>query len=264
MYDHEKPRRDAPEDVAELAAAQAARAEQLAIETDETAEDGSVEVPAKFVNPETGEIRLDMLVKSYLFLERQMSARMPVPDVDDDDVAKARFRAAIGVPEGPDGYTFDIDRIGFDPDPEVTERLHTAGMTQDQAQMVYELAGEHLSPMVEMAAAEFETERQEGRLVDHFGGKDRWQEAARQMRAWGKKRLHPETMNALSCTHEGCLALHKMMEADAPSIFQGEAQGEQITLDGLRTLMRDPRYWRDNDPQVVEQVSSGFRRLYDE
>lgn len=30
----------------------------------------------------------------------------------------------------------------------------------------------------------------------------------------------------------------------------------------LRALMRDPRYWRDRDPQVVDAVSQGFRHLY--
>lgn len=30
----------------------------------------------------------------------------------------------------------------------------------------------------------------------------------------------------------------------------------------LRRLMRDPRYWRDKDPAVLNQVSEGFRRLY--
>ncbi len=30
----------------------------------------------------------------------------------------------------------------------------------------------------------------------------------------------------------------------------------------LRQLMRDPRYWRDHDPQYVDMVSQGFRDLY--
>lgn len=30
----------------------------------------------------------------------------------------------------------------------------------------------------------------------------------------------------------------------------------------LRALMRDPRYWRDRDPAVLNRVSEGFKRLY--
>ena len=221
------------------------------------------EIPSKFIDPETGEVRIDALVKSYREMEQQLSQRVRIPGPEDDDDAKTRFRAAMGVPDAPEGYTFDNDRIGFDPEPGITQRLHAAGFTQEQAQLVYELAGEHLAPMVQVAAADFEAERQEAKLVGHFGGEDRWKEAARQMRKWGEKRLNPDTLNALSCTHEGCLALHKMMQDDAPPIFQGEADGQDVTLEGLRKLMQDPRYWRDNDPKVVEQVSAGFKRLYD-
>jgi hypothetical protein len=30
----------------------------------------------------------------------------------------------------------------------------------------------------------------------------------------------------------------------------------------LREMMRDPRYWRDRDPQLIDRVSCGFQRLY--
>lgn len=30
----------------------------------------------------------------------------------------------------------------------------------------------------------------------------------------------------------------------------------------LKELMRDPRYWRDRDPEIIEKVRQGFRRLF--
>ncbi len=32
----------------------------------------------------------------------------------------------------------------------------------------------------------------------------------------------------------------------------------------LRTLMRDPRYWRERDPAYVARVENGFKRLFPE
>lgn len=29
----------------------------------------------------------------------------------------------------------------------------------------------------------------------------------------------------------------------------------------LRAMMRDPRYWRDRDPNIIRRVSEGFRKL---
>ena len=30
----------------------------------------------------------------------------------------------------------------------------------------------------------------------------------------------------------------------------------------LKRLMQDPRYWRDQDPELVKRVEEGFKRLY--
>ncbi len=30
----------------------------------------------------------------------------------------------------------------------------------------------------------------------------------------------------------------------------------------LRNLMKDPRYWKDQDPEMVKRVEEGFKRLY--
>ena len=30
----------------------------------------------------------------------------------------------------------------------------------------------------------------------------------------------------------------------------------------LRRIIRDPRYWRDHDPDLVNRVQSGYQRLY--
>jgi hypothetical protein len=35
-----------------------------------------------------------------------------------------------------------------------------------------------------------------------------------------------------------------------------------LSQDGLHDMMRDPRYWRDRDPDFVARVTAGFRRLF--
>lgn len=37
---------------------------------------------------------------------------------------------------------------------------------------------------------------------------------------------------------------------------------EQITETSLKQLIRDPRYWKYQDPEIVERVRDGFRKLY--
>jgi hypothetical protein len=33
-----------------------------------------------------------------------------------------------------------------------------------------------------------------------------------------------------------------------------------VTEDSLRELIRDPRYWRDRDPEIVQRVTAGYRK----
>lgn len=202
-------------------------------------------VPEKFWDGES--IRVDALLKSYLELERKLSTAPKAPEI----------------PDGPDGYCIACDHGLFDPDPEVNTRLHGAGFSSEQAQLVYDLAAERLVPMIMDLAAEFQADRELERLVAHFGGAEKWREVSRQLFAWGRKQLPPDALAGLSASYDGVMALYRMMQGNEPSPMKSAdavagAPGEPE----LRSLMRDPKYWRDKDPATVAKVTEGFRRLY--
>lgn len=215
------------------------------------------EVPEKFLDSETGAVRTDALARSYRELERKLSERTaqretatgdrPVPDA---------------VPESPDGYALDMLHPAVAPDDEVNAMLHDAGFTQAQAQLVYDLAALRVAPMLEQMAADYAAREGERRLVEHFGGEERWHEAARQIESWAAASL-PEELYALLAAHpEGVIAMHRMMgSGEVPMIRGGEA-GSGPSEAQLRKLMQDPRYWRDHDPEIVDRVRRGFEALY--
>ncbi len=204
------------------------------------------DVPEKFWDPEKGTLRTDALLKSYRELERKLGAQ-----------------PAADIPAGPGDYalTFDTDLITADP--EVNKRLHAAGFTHAQAQLVYDLAKEHLTPMVGELASVFEAESQVQRLTEYFGGSEKWRETARQIAAWGQSRFAENVFSALSSTYEGVVAMHRMMQSDEPDLIgTGRSPETAASESALRQMMRDPRYWRDQDPGYVARVEDGFRRLY--
>jgi len=49
---------------------------------------------------------------------------------------------------------------------------------------------------------------------------------------------------------------------DFVSELERKCQDDNLDMESLSRLMRDPRYWRDRDPAIVQQVTEGFRRLY--
>lgn len=221
----------------------------------------ATKVPPKFLDPETGEIRVDQLVRSYLELERRLSQSIDPPASPEAATIDPRLRRLLGVPDKPEDYCIDCGDSLVEPDEEVNRRLHAAGLTQPQAQLVYDLAGEKLMPALYRMADDLQAERELESLTERFGGEAKWREIAQSLTAWGRRNLSPQVYEALSGTRDGVLAMYQMMTSGEPTLLEGggaETGGES----DLRRLMADPRYWRDGDPSVVGKVSEGYKRLY--
>jgi len=227
-------------------------------------------VPEKFRDPQTGAVRVEALLKSYLELERRLSAAPATPEAqapapfDPAALDPVQLRRALGAPETPEGYCVACDHGLFEPDAEINGRLFEAGYTPAQAQLLYDLAAERMMPLIQHLAAEFQAEREVERLTARFGGEERWREVSRQLLSWAGKNLPAAAVEGLSTTYEGVMALHSMMSGTEPaalSLSTGRASGGDGEAE-LRALMRDPRYWRERDPAVVGRVTEGFQRLY--
>ncbi len=128
--------------------------------SDDKRMEGMPDIPEKFRDPRTGALRVEALLKSYLELERATSRRIAPPGDDSPEEDRQRWRRALGVPETPDAYEITPAQELCGPDPEVNARLHAAGFTCRQAQLVYDLAAERLLPLIAEAAAEFEAGKQ--------------------------------------------------------------------------------------------------------
>lgn len=201
------------------------------------------ELPEKFWDADAGNVRVDALAKSYVELERRLGGQGAVP-------------------AAPDAYDIPSVENGIGPDPEVNARLHGAGFTNDQARLVYELANEVLPHMAATMAADTQQMLEVDHLRKHFGGPERWNAAKRQIGAWGRANLPGPVFEALACTAEGVIALERMMRSGEPGLMAGGDPAPGLGEDDLKQMMRNPRYWREQDPAIVNRVRDGFRRLY--
>jgi hypothetical protein len=220
-----------------------------------------MDIPEKFRDSATGALRVEALLKSYLELERALARRLSPPGAEASEEERARWRGLLGVPESPEGYEITAPHELCGPDPEVNRRLHEAGFTCRQAQLVYDLAAERLMPLIAEAASEFEAGRQREKLQAAFGGEERFRRLAPQIAAWGRANLSEAVFDALATTAEGVLAMHRMMGAKEPPLARDAAAEAAPDEAELRRMMRDPRYWRSREPEFVQRVTEGFRRL---
>ncbi|NVK19313.1 MAG: hypothetical protein HWE30_11505 [Methylocystaceae bacterium] len=204
-------------------------------------------LPKKFWDQDKKQPRLEAMAQSYRDMERKVGAGMH----------KA-------VPAHYSEYIVKCNSDLFGVDDRVNERLHTAGFTQEQVQLVYDLAHEALEPLVAEIAAGLHSHQQIDRLCEKFGGEERWLETARQLRTWGEQKFGPQALEAMGSSYDGVMTLYEMMTKGEgePGMGQFEETGGVRNENDVRRLMRDPKYWRDRDPATVERVRQGFRRLY--
>jgi len=235
-----------------------------AVPADTKASARPADVPEKFWDDAAGQIRADALLKSYRELEKLLSQRPAIPGPDAAEEDRLRFLRALGVPERPEDYEIAPRHELTGPDPEINARLHQAGFTPAQVQLVYDLAAERLLPLIAEAAAQFEADRQAERLVAHFGGPERFRRIARQIAAWGRANLPAPVFAALSTTSEGVLALEQMMRKGEPALLDRADAAPGMEEAELRAMVRDPRYWKQRDPAFIGRVTEGFRRLFKE
>ncbi len=202
------------------------------------------EIPAKFRDPETGDVRMDAFVKSYKNLEQKLSTQKKPPAAHSD-------------------YCIDCAHGMFVPDDEVNKRLHAMGLTEDQAQEVYDLAAERLMPMIAGVAGDFHADRELDKLITHYGGAEQWREIARQLLAFGRKNLPADVLDTLTSSYDGVLALEGMMQNGEPTLKRTRAGANTgMNEKDLQSMMRDPKYWRDKDPAFVAKVTEGFASMY--
>jgi hypothetical protein len=236
--------------------------ENLLETTPDTAAARPEDVPEKFWDAEANTLRVDALLKSYKELEKRMSQRFAPPAEDAPEEERLRFRRAVGVPDSPDEYTVEAKHELCGPDAAINAKLHEAGFTCSQVQLVYDLAAERLLPLIAEAAADYEAQKQAGKLAEALGGEAQFRRLAPQIAAWGRANLPPGVFEALSTTSEGVLALHGMMGKAEPSLAREAEAPQGADEQALRKMMRDPRYWRTREPEYVKRVTEGFKRLF--
>ncbi|MEG3618980.1 hypothetical protein V5T82_10985 [Magnetovibrio sp. PR-2] len=202
-------------------------------------------VPAKFWDDEKGEIRTEDLARSYQELEQHLHSQ-----------------GASNIPDAPSAYEIMIDDDLLDVDDEVNQRLFDNGFSQEQAQLVYDLAKEKLLPVIAQMSSQFEEARDAERLHQHFGGQDRFEAARQQLKAWGEANLPPNVYENLVSSADGVIAMAEMMQSREPALTRNAEFTPGTSEDDLKRMMKDPRYWKERDPAFVGRVRDGFKKLY--
>jgi len=217
-------------------------------------------VPEKFWNKDLNEVNVEELSASYNSLEKKLGARTDElskqvrEDIEKEKRAKVPEKYEITKPELEEGVDVDINADM----PLLQWWQKTAkdnGLTQEQfddgikAFINNEVDG---LPSLE-SEKEILGENATARI-----------EAAE---LWSKKNLSTEayeTMSRIANTANGVKLVEEIMKLnkDAPIPTTETAIEAAPSLNDLRSMMQDKRYWLDKDPAYIEKVSNLYEKYY--
>ena len=214
-------------------------------------------IPEKFLNSD-GTLNSESLIKSYVELEKKMGTMVSVPTSESDTETKRKFNRAIGVPDSASEYpTHDL----YD-DENLRQKFFDIGLTSSQVEKIYDIANEFLSPVIsDLFSAQNETHAI-NELKNFFGSTEKMNNALHEIQSFGERFLPHDAFDALCSTAQGIQSVYKMMQSIEPDVKTDSNETKNLTDSDLRRMMRDPKYWRDNDAEYIRKIENGFKKLY--
>ena len=219
-------------------------------------------VQDKFWNKDTNEINIEELASSYNSLEKKLGSRT------EDLTAQIREDLANEVKSNvPENYEIKMpeipENVQMDINPEMpllqwwSETAKAKGLSQDEFNKGIEaFVNNEISSLPDI-------DNEKELLGENANQRI---EAAD---LWSKKNLSTESYEAIAnfaTTAQGVKALEEIMKLnkDAP-IPQTETAIEAApSLEDLRSMMKDPRYWKDGerDQAYINKVSMMYEKYY--
>ena len=214
-------------------------------------------IPEKFLNQD-GTLNSESLIKSYTELEKKIGTMISVPNENSDEDAKRKFNRAIGVPESASEYP----KNDLYDDENLREQFLQIGLTKTQVEKIYNIANEYLSPIISELFSVQDESVAINELKNFFGGVDKMNDALRAINVFGERFLPHDAFDALCATPQGIQSVYKMMQSMEPDVKTDKNETQNLTDSDLRRMMRDPKYWRDNDVEYIRKIENGFKKLY--
>ncbi len=214
-------------------------------------------IPEKFLNND-GTLNTDALMKSYTELEKKIGTMVSVPTPDSDETTRTKFNRAIGVPANASEYP--VNEL-YD-DENLRQKFFEIGLTSTQVEKIYDIANDFLSPLIsDLFTVKNETAAI-NELKNFFGGTEKMNDALRAINTFGEQFLPRDAFDALCATPQGIQSIYKMMQSVEPDVQTNKNETTNLSDTDLRRMMRDPKYWRDNDAEYIRKIENGFKKLY--
>jgi len=214
-------------------------------------------LPEKFWNQDLKAPRVEVLSKSFTELEGKF--REKNEKLKEEMLAEIRANA-------PEKYEFKLSE-----DLEIPENVNLDFSEDDplvnwffdfakEKGLSQEEVDKAINTYVDIELKNLPNMQEEvAKLGDH--GQDR----LLRVHNWLESKLSNDEFKALNPLLSSAAqveALEKLMKTSGPADFDGDNNSPAMSLEELREMQNDPRYWQEKDPGFVKKVQEGYERLY--
>lgn len=237
--------------------------EEYVEENDERLHAKPEAVPDKFWNAETGEVRVDDVLKSYAEMERYVGGKEEeykekfMTELEEDFNANKPEEYAL--PALPEGISEDMVL-----DNPLTEWWTNLATENGYSQEEYE---DGINQYIDlMQGSQIDVEAEMNKLGENANDR------VDAVNSWASSYFTPNEFETIQSTlgtsADGIEVLEKLMQNSNQQNYNRSQQvaqpDRQLTLEDVRSMMKDKRYYdsRFRDPAYVKKVDEAFNRLY--
>ena len=219
-------------------------------------------VSEKFWNADTNEVNLEDLASSYNSLEKKLGSRTEElskqirEDIEQERIANTPKEYELFQPEIPEGVSIEVNK-----DIPLLQWWEETARKKGLSQEEY---NDGIKKFVDNQIAALPVLEEEKQQLG--------ENATQRIEAadlWAKKNLSSDAYSAasnLACTAAGVKVIEELMKLtkDAPMPTTETAIEAAPSLEDLRSMMQDPRYWKDGqrDPAYINKVAALFEKYY--
>jgi len=219
-------------------------------------------VSEKFWNADTNEVNLEDLASSYNSLEKKLGSRTEElskqirEDIEQERIANTPKEYELFQPEIPEGVSIEVNK-----DIPLLQWWEETARKKGLSQEEY---NDGIKKFVDNQIAALPVLEEEKQQLG--------ENATQRIEAadlWAKKNLSSDAYSAasnLASTAAGVKVIEELMKLtkDAPMPTTETAIEAAPSLEDLRSMMQDPRYWKDGqrDPAYINKVAALFEKYY--
>jgi hypothetical protein len=214
-------------------------------------------LPEKFWNPELKAPRPQQMAKSINELEGKLRSKHE--DLKAEVITEMRANA-------PESYEVNLSedlKIPENVELDLTAEDPLVGWFFDFAKergLSQEEVDSAINKYVEIELANMPDVAKE---IENLG--DYGQDRLLRVHNWLETSLSDEhfaALNPLLSSSAQIEALETLMKNSTPTDFDGDPPTPAMTLEELREMQNDPKYWREKEPAFIQKVEAGYKRLY--